>query len=64
MLWRLTTTLTVLTLLSACAETNTYGTDTFCAIPLPSVSLSDTDQTIIEVDNYNAKIDALCGRLQ
>lgn len=49
-------------LLSACARPDGYETDTYCSIPLPTVSRHDTEQSIIEWDNYLARVDALCGR--
>jgi len=36
--------------------------EAICSIPLPTVSLDDTDTTIIEVDNFSAKFRAACGK--
>lgn len=44
-------------LLTGCVETVKSGTINLCN-DLPSVSVKDTDQTIIEVDNFNAKYKA------
>lgn len=44
-------------LLTGCVETVKSGTINLCN-NLPSVSVKDTDQTIIEVDNFNAKYKA------
>jgi hypothetical protein len=52
--------LLVMTLLSACASVGTSGTINLCN-KLPTVSEKDTDQTIIEVDNFNAQYRALYG---
>jgi outer membrane biogenesis lipoprotein LolB len=52
--------LTAMLLLSACASTTTSGTDAICSITKPKLSASDTDETLISVDNYLAKIRAVC----
>lgn len=44
-------------LLSACQGAGTSGIN-LCD-ELPTVSRNDTDQTIIEVDNFNAKYEAI-----
>ena len=52
--------LAALLLLSACASTGSSAIDVLCAVDLPTVSRMDTDQTIIEVDNFSAKFRAAC----
>lgn len=44
--------------LTACVNLDMSGKINLCN-QLPSVSEKDTDQTIIEVDNFNAKYEAL-----
>jgi hypothetical protein len=44
--------------LTACVGLDTFEMTNLCN-ELPTVSLRDTDQTIIEVDNFNAKYKAL-----
>lgn len=44
--------------LSACVGLDTFERTNLCN-ELPTVSEKDTDQTVIEVDNFNAKYEAL-----
>ncbi len=46
--------------LSGCVSVGTSGTINLCD-KLPTVSEKDTDQTIIEVDNFNAQYRAFYG---
>ena len=57
---KLPSTLLVLLLLSACATTGALGTNPICGIQQPTVSEKDTDATIIELDNYLARVNAAC----
>ena len=57
-MWKLV--IPVMMLLSACASPIGLGKINLCK-ELPTVSGKDTDQTIIEVDNFNAKYEALYG---
>lgn len=57
-MWK--STLIVTMLLSACVNTSQSDRINLCNV-LPTVSEQDTDQTIIEVDNFNAKYRAAYG---
>jgi len=52
--------LALMLLLSGCAAGGTSGINAICDIQLPTVSVNDTDQTIIEVDNYSEKVILAC----
>ena len=47
-------------LLSACVRPEESAIKTLCD-DLPSVSEADTDKTIVEVDNFNARFEAAVG---
>jgi len=49
-------------LLSGCASLASSEIDAVCSLlkDLPTVSGEDTDRTIIEVDNFNAKFKRVC----
>lgn len=50
-------------LLPGCAKKGDFGKIDLCD-ELPTISPADTEQTIIEVDNFNAKYEALyCNAL-
>lgn len=49
-----------LLLLTGCLKVEDSAIKTLCP-HLPTVSRQDTPQTIIEVDNFNAKFDAAVG---
>lgn len=50
----------MIVVLTACEKVDEYAIRSLCK-DLPSVSTQDTPQTIIEVDNFNAKFDAAVG---
>jgi hypothetical protein len=58
---KLMSTLILIALLSGCLKTVDYGIDAICSIDPPTVSRNDTPQTIIEVDNFRAKWEAICN---
>jgi hypothetical protein len=57
---RLKLALIVMLLLSGCVGT-TNSAEAICSIPLPTVSLQDTDQTIIEVDLFSERFRRACN---
>lgn len=52
--------LIVIAALTACVRVEESAIKTLCK-DLPTVSTKDTTQTIIEVDNFNAKFEAAVG---
>lgn len=50
----------MIVVLSGCLKVDEYAIRSLCK-DLPTVSRHDTPQTVIEVDNFNAKFDAAVG---